>query len=110
MASKQVNEKLTLRLTELCEQLVQALVKKPEEVSVSYDRRRESLQILVADSDRGLVIGRGGQNLLAIEHSLLVGVQYLIKNDQTLNGSPLHLGLSSTYGLPSFEVRVNKED
>lgn len=110
MGSKQEKNKLTQHLTELCEQLVKALVKDPDQVSVSYDLRKECIQILVSDRDRGLVIGRGGQNLLALEHSLLVAAQYLTKNSQSVQHSSRHSDLSSSYGLPSFEVRANKED
>ena len=105
MGSKQDHSKLTRELVQLCEQLVRALVKDPEQVSVSYQPRKETLRILVSDRDRGLVIGRGGQNLQALEHSLQAAVYYLQTGTETAKPT----SHSIPYGLPSLEVRVNED-
>ena len=92
MGSKISHEETNRRLALLCENLLQLLVRGPGEVSVKSSRRK--LTIRVSEDDRGLVIGRGGQNLRALENVLLLANEYHPKSDPS-------------YELPSFEVKVN---
>ena len=95
MGSKTSHEEMNHRLASLCENLLQSLVRNPDEVSVRSSRRK--LTIRVSEEDRGLVIGRGGQNLRALENALLLANEYYTKPDPS-------------YELPSFEVKVNDSE
>lgn len=100
MNAKPSKREFNAHLIDVCEHIVRSIVKQPELVEVSLDVQREQLTILVSSADRGVVIGRGGQNLMMIESSLLLALAYL---DQTGDGSPLLLSL------PSLEVRAVNE-
>jgi predicted RNA-binding protein YlqC (UPF0109 family) len=89
------HEEMNHRLAQLCENLLKSLVQNPDELSVKSSRRK--FTILVSDQDRGLVIGRGGQNLRSVEDVLLLATEYMPK-------------LDTPYELPSFEVRVNDSE
>ena len=56
-------------MREVVEYIVTALVDEPDEVEVTEDDRRGEpvLRIRVAEPDRGLVIGRQGRTIRAIE-------------------------------------------
>jgi predicted RNA-binding protein YlqC (UPF0109 family) len=95
MSSAVSHEEMNHRLAQLCENLLKSLVQNPDELSVKSSRRK--FTILVSDQDRGLVIGRGGQNLRSVEDVLLLATEYMPK-------------LDTPYELPSFEVRVNDSE
>lgn len=95
MTSKASLEEMNHRLALLCENLLQSLVQDPDEVSVKSTRRK--FTICVSKQDRGLVIGRGGQNLRALEDVLLLANEYMSESDPS-------------YELPSFEVRVTDSE
>lgn len=56
-------------MQELLEYIVKQLVDSPDEATVSEGERRGEpvLQISVAEPDRGLIIGRQGRTIKAIE-------------------------------------------
>ena len=95
MNSKTSHEEMNHRLASLCENLLQLLVRNPQEVSVKSSRRKFTIR--VSEEDRGLVIGRGGQNLRALEDVLLLANEYFPKSDLS-------------YELPSFEVKVSDSE
>ena len=95
MSSRTSHEEMNHRLASLCENLLQLLVRNTDEVNVRSSRRK--LTIRVSAEDRGLVIGRGGQNLRALENVLLLANEYFPKSDPS-------------YELPSFEVKVNDSE
>ncbi|MAD60011.1 MAG: hypothetical protein CMH49_00675 [Myxococcales bacterium] len=95
MSSKASYEEMNHRLALLCENLLQSLVQDPDEVSVKSARRKFTIR--VSEQDRGLVIGRGGQNLRALEDVLLLANEYMPDSDPS-------------YNVPSFEVRVSDSE
>ena len=71
-------------ITEVVEYLGKALVDQPEEVKVEEDRRgdRVDVRLLVAEDDRGKVIGRGGRIASSIRQLVKVAA---VREDVRVN-------------------------
>ena len=100
MNAKHSTQELKKHLIDVCAHLVRSIVKEPDLVEIKFVDRKDQLTILVSPKDRGLVIGRGGQNLAAIESSLLLALSYLSAGKEA---KPRFTDL------PSLEVRAIDE-
>ena len=100
MNAKQSKQELNTHLIDVCAHLVRSIVREPDLVKVRFDHRKDQLSILVSPKDRGLVIGRGGQNLSAIESGLLLALSYLSEGREAKH---------RLHDLPSVEVRATDE-
>jgi predicted RNA-binding protein YlqC (UPF0109 family) len=71
-------------MSEVVEYLAKALVDQPDEVKVEEDRRgdRVDIRLLVAEDDRGKVIGRGGRIASSIRQLVKVAA---VKEDVRVN-------------------------
>ncbi len=104
MSLKLSHEELNRHLIDTCAHIVRSVVKDPDLVEVTLDDRRDQMTVKVSHRDRGVVIGRGGQNLFAVESALQLALTYL--DDQA---SVRKAGNGRPYGLPSIEVRAIDE-
>jgi predicted RNA-binding protein YlqC (UPF0109 family) len=100
MNAKLPKRDLNTHLIDVCRHIVRSIVKNPDLIEVTYDDRREQLTILVSPEDRGIVIGRGGQNLSAIESCLALALTHLSGQESRM---------SRLVDLPSLEVRAAGE-
>ena len=98
-------EDLNIRLVSVCENIVRAVVKEPNLVTVTFDHSKEALTISVSPKDRGIVIGRGGQNLRALEETLTLGARYLLRQSKNVSTAQL-----ASYTLPSLEISVSHQE
>ena len=95
-------EEWSQSLVEITTSIVNACVRHQDQVNVSYDHRQDRLLIEVASKDRGVLIGRGGRTLRALEDALSLSQHYLSEpQDQTLNAS---------VGLPLIEISTARRD
>ena len=71
-------------ITDVVEYLGKALVDEPDEVRVEEDRRgdRVDVRLLVAEDDRGKVIGRGGRIATSIRQLVKVAA---VREDVRVN-------------------------
>jgi predicted RNA-binding protein YlqC (UPF0109 family) len=71
-------------MSEVVEYLAKALVDQPDEVKVEEDRRgdRVDIRLLVAEDDRGKVIGRAGRIASSIRQLVKVAA---VKEDVRVN-------------------------
>jgi predicted RNA-binding protein YlqC (UPF0109 family) len=71
-------------ISEVVEYLAKALVDQPDEVKVEEDRRgdRVDIRLLVAEDDRGKVIGRGGRIASSMRQIVKVAA---VKEDVRVN-------------------------
>lgn len=100
MNAKQSQRQFNSHLIDVCEHIVRSVVSEPDLVEITLDDRREQLKISVSPADRGVVIGRGGQNLAAIESVLLLAMRYMGDENRVL---------PRLSDLPSLEVRAIDE-
>lgn len=105
MSFKKSHEELNIQLTNVCEGLIKAIVSSPDLVSVTIEQPKNSMTISVSQRDRGVVIGRGGQNLRAIEDSLRLAIRYLLADAK--KNTSAH---SASFELPSLNVRVSNQE
>lgn len=89
-------------LVEITTSIVSACVRHPDQVDVSYDQRQDRLLIEVAPKDRGVLIGRGGRNLRAIEDALSLSQHYLSK--------PQNQASNASSGLPLIEISAARRN
>ena len=105
MSFKTSHEELNIRLASVCETIVRAVVVEPNLVTVTFDHSKETLVISVSSKDRGVVIGRGGQNLHALEDALQLGARYLFEQSKKTPKAQL-----TSYTLPSLEVSAGNQE
>ncbi|MFA5603347.1 MAG: KH domain-containing protein [Bacilli bacterium] len=73
-----------MKLVELTEFLVKSIAKEPDMVSVKQFENEEDkviIEVLVAESDMGIVIGRSGTNANAIR-TIVQAASYIKENKQ----------------------------
>ncbi|NLM63602.1 MAG: KH domain-containing protein [Mollicutes bacterium] len=70
-----------MKLIELTEFLIKNICKNPDMVSVKQFENDDeiNIEVLVAESDMGIVIGRGGKNANAIR-TIVQAASYIQKN------------------------------
>ena len=56
--------------------VARACVRSPELVEVEYDARRHRVTLSASPKDRGVLIGRDGKNLRALEDALALALAY----------------------------------
>ena len=82
-------------LVELTTSIVKSCVREPDQVKISYDQRQDRMMFEVASKDRGMLIGRGGRTLRALEDVLLLSQHYVSKSsdDAKVSGERMSLPL-----------------
>ena len=74
-------------------------VRDPDQVDVSYDPQQDRLIIEVASKDRGVLIGRGGRTLRALEDALSLSRHYAGQTSANANTD-----------LPLIEITTARRD
>ena len=91
-------------LVELTTSVVRSCVREPDQVKVSYDQRQDRMMIEVASKDRGMLIGRGGRTLRALEDVLLLSQHYVSKSSDDAKTS------GERMSLPLIELTTTRRD
>ena len=86
-------------LVELTTMIVSGCVRDPDQVDVSYDPQQDRLIIEVASKDRGVLIGRGGRTLRALEDALSLSRHYAGQTSANANTD-----------LPLIEITTARRD
>ena len=86
--------------------VVRSCVRMPDQVHVSYDQRQDRLIIEVAPKDRGLLIGRGGRTLRALEDVLSLAQLYNSGAHQADESSPIN----ERVHIPLIELTTTRRD
>ena len=56
--------------------ITRACARLPDQVEVTYDKNKHRVSLSVASKDRGVLIGREGRNLRALEDALALALTY----------------------------------
>ena len=86
--------------------IVCSCVRMPDQVHVSYDQRQDRLIIEVAPKDRGVLIGRGGRTLRALEDVLSLAQLYHSSARQTDDASQVN----ERVHIPLIELTTTPRD
>ena len=91
-------------LVELTTSIVRSCVREPDCVRVRYDERQDRMMIEVASKDRGMLIGKGGRTLRALEDVLLLSQHYASERSDHTSAS------SERMSLPLIELTTARRD
>jgi predicted RNA-binding protein YlqC (UPF0109 family) len=91
-------------LVELTTSIVRSCVREPDQVKISYDQGQDRMMIEVASKDRGMLIGRGGRTLRALEDVLLLSQHYVSKSSDDAKTS------GERMSLPLIELTTSRRD
>ena len=76
-------------LVGLTTSVVRSCVRYPDLVNVSYSSRQNRMTIELASKDRGILIGKGGRTLRALEDVLLLSQYYMSGSSEERMSLPL---------------------